>query len=132
MSEKKASNPVLAQWLCESELEALTSSGGLLRVKRLTAPSAMQLDVSFQAQHDTRTENNGPANYANSRHRSDFPERVFLGSGRVVDLSGTSRIVAYVPVLNVIGQQCPKNRIYGACVKHQQAHMPVLGMTISR
>jgi hypothetical protein len=81
--------------------------------KRLTGLSAMQLDVSFQAQHNTLHENNGPDNYANSRNRSDFPERVFLGAGRVVDSSRTSRIVAYVPVLNVIGQQCPKSRIYG-------------------
>jgi hypothetical protein len=52
--------------------------------KRLTNLSAMQLDVNFQAQNNTRTENNGPDNYANSRHRSDsrkgFPGRR-AGSG---------------------------------------------------
>ena len=106
--------------------------------KRLTSPSAMQLDVNFQAQNNTLHANNGPDNYANSRHRSDsqkgFPgERASSGMRptRLTDSrhsSRGSRNVASVPVHNVMRHRCLQKIAYtGHVYSINGAPLPVMG-----
>jgi hypothetical protein len=125
-TKEKASNPSPWHWGMDSK--PLIYSGSRSPRKRL-ATQCKHLDANFEEQYNARTENNGPLFCANSRQRSDFPERVSEAPGRVVEAQYVSAY-GIRPRPNVMRQQCLKNRIYVAHELEHQGACPVLGMTI--